>query len=325
MTKYKLFPINELFVIRGVKKKIRSEDLIPGEYNYITTSNKNFGFSGNHIEYCEEPMVFTVDSATDGKAFLQTERFIGSDHVEILEPLQTIKSKISIESGLYIQTLLNAFLDKYEYSRKRAQIRLEKESILLPVKNDEIDWQYMEKYIKKVKDDIVWRLPSLLNNNEENNDFKYKVFKFEDVFILKKGKRLTKTNMVPGLTNFIGAISDNNGIRETIGQAALFEGNAITVNYNGSVGEAFYQTEPFWASDDVNVLYLKKGILNFYIAMYLITVIKANRVNFDYGRKWNLEKMRLSQLRLPINADESPDWEKMEQYVKSLLNMEFVI
>ena len=33
--------------------------------------------------------------------------------------------------------------------------------------------------------------------------------------------------------------------------------NKITVCYNGSVGETFYQDQPFLASDDVNVLYPK--------------------------------------------------------------------
>ena len=79
----------------------------------------------------------------------------------------------------------------------------------------------------------------------------------DSVFTIKKGKRLTKADIIAGTTNFIGAISGNNGIRERISEEPLYEGNCITVNYNGSVGEAYYQETPFWTSDDVNVLFLK--------------------------------------------------------------------
>lgn len=150
VNKFKDYPLTKLFDVRGVYGKITKQQIVAGDYKYITTSNKNFGFSGFHNEYSEEGNLFTVDSATDGKSFYQTDKFIGSDHVEILEPLEEYKGKINIYNALYIQTLLNFYLDKYEYSRKRAQKRIKKEYIALPVKDGEIDWKYMEKYIKSL-------------------------------------------------------------------------------------------------------------------------------------------------------------------------------
>ena len=63
--------------------------------------------------------------------------------------------------------------------------------------------------------------------------------------------------MNTGETPFIGAIDAHNGQRQRVSAEANHEANTITVNYNGSVAEAFYQPIPFWASDDVNVLYPK--------------------------------------------------------------------
>lgn len=147
---------------------------------------------------------------------------------------------------------------------------------------------------------------------------KTKLFTLEEIFDFRKGKRLTKADMYDGDTNYIGAISDNNGIREKIGQDAIFKGNCITVNYNGSVGETFYQIKPFWASDDVNVLYLKNKELTKNIALYLITIIKANKYKFSYGRKWTLEKMKETEIPLPINEEESINWDYIENYIKQL-------
>ena len=145
------YPITEIFKVRGVKGKINQQQLKEGDFIYVTTSNKNFGFKGFHNEYSEEGNVFTVDSATDGKCFYQKDKFIGSDHVEILEVKDKYKKYINKYTVVYLQTLLNYYLDKYEYSRKRAQVRIKKEYINLPIdSNNSIDWNIMENYIKSL-------------------------------------------------------------------------------------------------------------------------------------------------------------------------------
>jgi hypothetical protein len=63
--------------------------------------------------------------------------------------------------------------------------------------------------------------------------------------------------MRPGNTPFIGAIDDNNGVSHYVAQPPLHPANTLTVNYNGSVAEAFYQAVPYRCSDDVCVLYPK--------------------------------------------------------------------
>lgn len=144
-------PITNIFNVRSINKRISGKQLIAGDYFYITTSNKNFGFSGFHNEYSELGNVFTVDSATDGKCFYQSEKFIGSDHVEILELKEEYQKYLNVYTAVYLQTVLNYYLDKYEYSRKRAQTRIKKEKIYIPY--DEygiIDWSAMENFIKEL-------------------------------------------------------------------------------------------------------------------------------------------------------------------------------
>ena len=145
-----------------------------------------------------------------------------------------------------------------------------------------------------------------------------KLFKMGEIFTISKGKRLTKENMIEGNLNYIGAISTNNGVREKIDAPEQYTGNCITVNYNGSVGYAFYQSQPFWASDDVNVLFLKDRELTESLALFLITVIQHNRYRFSYGRKWTLEKMEETNIALPVDEYGEPDYVYMENYIASL-------
>ena len=163
--------------------------------------------------------------------------------------------------------------------------------------------------------EIVNAKPEKMVNSIDHE--KWGWFRLDEIFDLKKGKRLTKANMTSGETRFIGAIDSNNGLREKIGQKPIHLGNTITVNYNGSVGEAFYQPKSFWASDDVNVLYPKFDV-NVFSGLFISTVIRLEKVRFNYGRKWHLERMAASKIKLPILDSGKLDLDFMETFIKSL-------
>ena len=133
----------------------------------------------------------------------------------------------------------------------------------------------------------------------------FKDFTASDLFSIKKGKRLTKANMVEGNINFIGSTSGNNGVTAKIGNTEhLHLAHTITVSYNGSVGEVFLQDEPFWASDDVNVWY-PKFEADDRALLYIMTLIKKLSAKYSYTAKWTIDKMRREKLSLPVI--ESPD------------------
>ena len=143
-------------------------------------------------------------------------------------------------------------------------------------------------------------------------------FIFTDLFEIKKGTRLTKANMTYGEINYIGATAFNNGVTAKIGNSEhIHPAGTITVCYNGSIGQTFFQTEPYWATDDVNVLYPKFKITP-NIAKYLCTIIYKLGLKYAYVDKWTAEKMSKTIIKLPATINHQPDWEYMEQYMKRL-------
>ena len=90
----------------------------------------------------------------------------------------------------------------------------------------------------------------------------------------------------------------------------------MTYNGNG-VAEAFYQPEAFFASDDVNVLYPLLE-MNEYVALFICTVIRREKYRFNYGRKWELERMKALTISLPAEANEEPDWKYMRSFIQRL-------
>ncbi len=169
--------------------------------------------------------------------------------------------------------------------------------------------------------------------NLNKND--WKDFVLEKLFAIKKGKRLTAADQEDGDNNYIGAIDSNNGIANHIAQNPIHSGNTISLSYNGSVGEAFYQKDPYWATDDVNALYSKYDGFNEFIGLFIVTILRQEKYKFSYGRKWTLDNMNTTIIKLPIkhNSDDEPlideskkysedgyvpDWEWMENFIKSL-------
>ena len=48
------------------------------------------------------------------------------------------------------------------------------------------------------------------------------------------------------------------------------------------------------------------------------TALPSIKYRFGYGRKWTLEKMKETVLKLPSQEDGTPDFLYMENYIKSL-------
>lgn len=143
-------------------------------------------------------------------------------------------------------------------------------------------------------------------------------FSLGALFDIVKGTRLTKADMKNGEINYIGATAFNNGVTAKIANTEhLHPAGTLTVCYNGSIGQTFYQTEPFWATDDVNVLYPKfKMTPN--IARFLCAVIYKISLRYAYVDKWTVEKMITSTIKLPSTNKHIPNWAYMEEYMSAI-------
>lgn len=79
----------------------------------------------------------------------------------------------------------------------------------------------------------------------------------------------------------------------------------------------FFQEDPYWASDDVNIL-TPKFVINRYIALFLTSVIRHVGQNYAFIDKWVLDAMKSTTVLLPSDKLGNPDWAFMENFIKSL-------
>lgn len=239
--------------------------------------------------------------------FLQDEPFYSGYHIAILRP----KAQMSKEQLLFYCYCIAANRYRYNYGR---QANRTLKQILIP------DITEFPAYVQNVDvtQYVGCNVPASVNAPIPLRPQDWQFFRLGDLFDIRKGQRLTKANMRRGGIPYIGASDSANGVTAFIGQSPIHDGGTISVSYNGSVAEAFYQPVPYWATDDVNVLYPRGFALNAEQALFICAIIRLEKYRFNYGRKWHLERMREAVIKLPVNAIQTPDWAFMERYIRTL-------
>ncbi len=303
-----------------VKGELECYD-IPSEntIRFISRTEMNNGCDcyvlNNGLSGIERANAIAIGDTT-ATCFYQGEDFVCGDHMVICRG-----EWIDLHTALFIISLLKREKYKYSYGRAFKMELISNTMLKLPATADNTpDWDYMKSYIKSLNHKP---LATANRGGYESHTLgvkEWKDFRLGDYFEIKKGKRLTSDDQTEGNTPYIGAIDSNNGIANYIGQEAIYSGNTISLSYNGSVGEAFYQPKPFWATDDVNVLYFRKenGVaFNKYIALFICAILRQEKYRYSYGRKWVLESMKSTIIKLP-EKDGRPNWLYMESYIKAL-------
>lgn len=322
---WKYFNIGDYFDIHPTKAYtgLSNKDLNDGgETPFVVNSAANNGIGGFSTKPAtEKGNIITFSDTTEGNTFFyQPHDFIGFSHVQGMYEKNHAWTRNQL---LFLVSVLKfTCVGRYTYGRKMTREHIAASSVLLP--SDEYglpDWQWMELYI-----DSLHSEPLTTQNDAHVASFDTTVWKWfqlggeDGLFDIRKGKRLTSEDQTDGNTPYIGAIDSNNGVSNLIGQSPIHEGNTISLSYNGSVGEAFYQPLPYWATDDVNALYLRpeNGTLCPATGLFICSVLKHDKYRYSYGRKWTLDNMNDTKIKLPATPDGKPDWQWMEDYIKSL-------
>lgn len=325
---WKEFVIKDLFTVTrpSARSQANYED---GNVPFVASGNFNNGvlkyLQPKENEILDSGNCITV-SPIDGSSFYQEDDFLGrggagSSIILLYNP------NLNLYNGYFIATVIRTICRKYAYCDMANKDTIGAEKIKLPVdETGNPDFSYMESYMKNLELAVSSSLTDLQSAKKfgissEIDISRWKLFQISDLFNVQKGKRLTKADMKDGKIRFIGASAINNGITAYISNDEyLHPQNTITLSYNGSIGEAFYQDEMFWASDDVNVLY-PKFEMNREIAFFFIPLLKTAGKRYAFIDKWKKEDMEKSKIPLPADIDGNPDYKYMEKYMATELNI----
>ena len=334
MTNWANFIVDDIFeIINGKGITVEEIESNPGDFEAVQSGEGNNGVMGyiskaycrnKSYSYCEEACLTVARSGTSGYVSFHENGCVVGDSAKILL-LKKHEAK-SKQTYLFLQTLLAANRFKYTYGRKVTEALYSNTVIKLPVTTSgEPDWQWMESYI-----DLLHSKPLSTSNimNIGVNALeigKWKEFSVSDLFDVVYGVNFELVNCVettksdPDAIAFVSRTESNNGVSAYVKPVSGVEPqpeNTITVAGGGSVLATFLQTQPFYSGRDLYLLYPKEAI-SIPAKLFLVTVIKANKYRYNYGRQANVTLPSL-KLKLPSKADGKPDWQFMENFIKSL-------
>lgn len=135
-----------------------------------------------------------------------------------------------------------------------------------------------------------------------------KLFKFS------RGKRLTKADSIEGAIPLVTAGEENQGVKRLVDNEMATYSNCITIDM---FGYSVYRGYEFCCDDNILVLTPHRNISK-YALMFIVTIINQDKYKCAYGRQYRQKTLIKHKIKLPITIQGEPDWEFMENYIKSL-------
>ncbi|MCB5288328.1 MAG: restriction endonuclease subunit S [Candidatus Cloacimonetes bacterium] len=307
-----LVPLKEIFDIkRGTNLELNrlvlssSVEGIP----FVSRTSKNNGISA-YVEEIDDVVPnekHTLSVAVSGsvlETFYQDEKYYSGFHLFVLSPLMELTKMEMLIYCAYIRS------NKYRFNYGRqANKTLGEIKVPAPLEIKKVSSRF--QLIKKPgREPFFYKKFTL-------KDRKWQWFEYEGLFNIERGRGIRKNEIVQGNVRFVTSTDSNNGVTAFVDARAEHPGNVISVNRNGSVGQAFYQEKDFCSTEDVHV-FLPKFPMNVEIGLFLCSLIRMEKYRFSYGRKWGMERMKKSRIKLPVDSNGNPDWQFMEDYIKSL-------
>ena len=315
---WKEFNIGKIGFVNYHGQRLNKAQRIDGNTPFITAGFENRGISqyiGNDRPIYSNAI--TIDMF--GNCFFQPIPCAGDDNVYFF-----VNNDISNNAKLFISTCLHTKLSvEYAYIQQFRQPDADSLSLLLPADSHGCpDWAYMDSFMAEVMKESKACLENLRLADEKKTAVdisQWKELEIGKLFDVVKGTRLTKANMREGNNRFIGSSAMCNGLTALIANnEKLHPANTITVCYNGSVGETFYQDESFWASDDVNVLYPKFNMTK-NIGLFIAPLIRYVGQRYAFVDKWRMDVMKKDCIKLPVDDNGCPDWSYMDSYMANVV------
>ena len=274
--------------------------------NFVARTSVNNGVTARVkiIDGLAPQKAGTLTLAVSGSVlscFVQTEDYYSGRDLYVLTP----KSRLTLEQKLFYAMCINKNAYRYSYGRAANKTFPD---IDIP-ELDECNKIIQNNKIKKIN--TRNKVSNFSLNTEE-----WKEFKLGDLFKLVNGIKYPSYDRELGNLPLVSTTSFNNGISDYIDDRCEKYNNILTVAYSGSVGATFYQEKTVFVGETVFAL-IPKFEMNKYIAMFLCTILNHHNFKYTYGRKIIGTRYVDDILKLPAK-DDQPDWQFMENYVKSL-------
>ncbi|MFV8347196.1 restriction endonuclease subunit S [Flavobacterium sp. ZB4P13] len=344
------YKLEDLFEIVGTKSlDSNAIDFTKTGINFVGRTFENNGIQGKIQKRNFEPNEpFSITATVIGNykyVKYQTEPYYCSQNINKLTP-KTIFENWNKKIAYYLIVSLQKFVSLYDSQQGGYKLEdIKNHKIQLPIKNNKLDFEFMESFIAELEAERITKLENyLIENNlkdyiltkeEEQvlnkfNDIEWGEFRLEVLFekiTTKKlsfkadelPKQIIDKYTLPCLTSSF----KNQGLNYFVPQdGATILKNVISIPSNSDIYRAYFQSNEFTVLSDA---YAIRWVFDGYKLLpkqYLFAVQCINKVTdlsiYSYKNKlggWNVVKNKFIQLPIKENK---PDYEFMETLISAV-------
>jgi len=329
------FNLEELFGKSTRGKRLKSFDRISGNLPFVTAGETNEGISafiGNDVTIFSENTT-TIDMF--GSAKYRNYKYGGDDHIAVVhtENLQKFAS-IFVTSAIH----KSSYTGEFHYGRNFYAKDADELNISLPIKNNQIDFKFMENFIAELELERIKKLEEylitnglknyILTNEEqqvledfENEKIEWYEFKIEELFEINSYKKRFDANKVTISEigkPYVVRTSLNNGIRGYINEDKRFLNEGNTISFGQDTATMFYQEKPYFTGDKIKIIKSKDNRFNKLNGLFFVSTMTKSFSSFSWGGSSFSVKIIGNQLmKLPIK-NQKPNYKLMETLISAI-------
>src|SRR3990167_3240173 len=308
----KLVPLNSIFDIEyGNQFDLYKMDLDDPEISFISRSSQNLGVVAkvskdqNHEPYPAGLITVTLGGTYLLSSFVQQEPFYTAQNIKVLTPKREMDFREKVFYCMAIQS------NRFRYTSHGRDANVTLDHLLVPS-------EVRAKWLKLDIDKLLNISANPISGRKVKLSIdQWRSFNLKDLFKITGSKTTSIIDLQEigfGKYPFVTTQATNNGV-EGFYDLYTESGNVLTVD-SAVLGYCSYQPENFSASDHVEKL-IPNFNMNRYIALFLVTIFNQEQYRYNYGRKASQERIRNRGIKLP-SKNHQPDWQFMEDYIKSL-------
>lgn len=289
--------------------------------NYYTEDTYN-----DEEIFCDSLTISTRGEYSGTVTYHQGKFLLANNILVMLMPNLSKKQKI------FIGTLIEK-LNYGGYNNYPKISTLTEDTICLPIKNNEIDFDFMESFISELEAYHISELEAYLQATglsdyaltleEKEAIDRYESIQWDSFNLLKlfgkstRGKRLKSDDRIQGDLPFVTAGEKDEGVSDLIGNnVEIFEANTITIDMFGS---AKYRSYKYGADDHIAVVHTDH--LPKEAVVFVTSAIHKSSHNgqFNYGRNFYAKDADELNIMLPIKPNsQNPDFSYMQTFISAV-------
>ena len=285
-----------------------------------STNNGIVGYSNLSPSFlCDEDCPIFVIFGDHTRTFnIAQTSFNVMDNVKVLKP----NKKYKLSELLFITSSWKKGIKNLGYAR---HWKIAKEAkILLPTKNNQIDFDFMESFIAELEAERIAELEAYLKvsglDNYELSDeelkalrdydsMEWREYKLGELFEVKTYKKRFDANKVTlvskGGSPYVVRKSTENGIKGFISEDDSYLNEGNTISFGQDTATSFYQEQPYFTGDKIKILKPKFNGFNKDNAQFFVSAITRSFSKFSWGSSsYSVDIISNQKLALPVLNNE---------------------